>query len=1856
METPKTKTESVYLMLGDIIKLISPTNETYHEKMYSVDYIDNKEYIKIVNDTQEEILTLDSSGKLNDTSVTKIILLKRNDIRGYAKQHGLISDTWINLYFDGDYPTIITGIITNLEEDMIEVKLQDDTYIYIDFAYKGIPPTHGIERIEIRDAPHDTDTPKLKQTSVELPRIVDEDVVTDADADADEGDGDEDGPIVENESTGEAISIDMSADHDSHEPDDYQREVILTDSNIVDIGDEDSDDDLGEIEQFVKVTDDELRYGIHIQLDDLTNAMISKDGKDNMETRKKIEKIVARYTTLRDEFSKKDHNDYPGGPLFLGIDHKPLAQSLESNNMPMPWIIPTISEKHKIYDISVDPDDYPDTQYTSFDDERTFENEQLDNYKTYGNQMYYDKYLSTFTPYIPVEDFTTFHTNKALDTISHNYKNVKSTHLSAGDISVDNHVVSRILPEDEGIHYNGFICLFTYWLNASRSYLPATSLIDKAELIKGSFHDYSRVYKNSRLKTHTYSVDRNLDFKYDDMFHVTYDSTDSSISWRDFLHKVLPTNRHLISKYTDNMMKLTSPIGFQYMVQCLEAFMLTPSTIVFEDLDILVKKIYEKRKLFYTSYNANVRLNKSMYDTLTRMALKQHYGFQASNQHILENYFPGKSKEEKELLIEFIHTSYYSKGEITFITPHERLLYYTTQDSGDCFASILGYANIHLLNPDIEALLQKYQEVNASKGDGKSKSSDNQSICKTSFILAKKYTEMEDLIEDNGSVIYFDKQYDKTYYTAKDIYSSEKNKMSAEQFTSFLEKKMMEVHQLSHDASKSMVTTIMNGKKKVENGHFCLLETIPDDYNIQNTFYKRINDEWKEDKEASKIYSDNYSLSLKNSVCTTNLPCFDPTDYSDICEDSGDRRKQLQSKLIDDMMNEYKHIHSKTKGEYKLIVEECEFYLARRRKVNEKKRFIYSIYHNELAAEYDATTQPDKSPHLATRDSVLGIRDFAEKQEKLRIFIHNYCRKPFKEIKEDPYWLYCKETQTPLLPMFLETLNQTYIKGENYVYMLEIICQQQGALSDDESAWVDDESGFVIRYVDLYTDEGYDTSGRKAQTRDVLEIEDEPISDIIEVIEETIVHNDYAHEYKDAAEKSDVDVNNTTTMDAVEEDLYIGDKSSMADLPDDDDVMLIQSTYSNPDIQFIDTLFYIMENKMGIVSKPEIKHNLLVKTLQFYDKHRSTSSDNTYKLVLMFLSTFVVYLQLRINEISYMDKHKTCKPFLQGFPVFDIENMDTIKYVVCLAKDYKISAAILKPSSATLSKDVMDVLVRLASNEFAPIIQDYLRNEVLSKQTQIGQYQWLDFSPPLFNFTIKRLQPLQKNGESNAEYINNVGSKILLYSYALIEKIQTTTSKQAHLLTTSDQTPYLENTCCLHTKNPIEFFIKENKDIGPAIKYLADLYDIYDGIRTNSHTKMMSFSENTKIMFPDVDPGFSENILHKIKTTIENNGDSDILDANILLTLNNVYKKNIIKVKGLNIIQTYKPVIDYITRFNDINKSEEQTHVPDITSHFLTLNTMYGNMIVNYNDNDFTKVTDQEILDFKSFLFTTMKPKYDNIVKWLNLKKSKTAKKQPVYDIINFIYSFHETSMDYDSMIRFTQLIKSFLYYFITLIPNMILNKYNQKMVKIPKHWELAPSHIMDLQSYMQIFYSRFSRFIDNSNIEDHMRKYILHIQDYYIMISQLKTMPMATNFATNSLIYANVFFTIVDEFITFSSSVKKPTLVSYISTMMETFYHQKSTAFMEYESVMKNILRSKQDEKDKIVKKLKEKTKEERAVINEMKKHKLGEWGRGLQKGLVQYDVNVFADERNLFLEDEMRETNDLSGYDEEYNHVDNE
>ena len=82
-------------------------------------------------------------------------------------------DTWIDLYFKTpeDIPFIVTGKITNLEEDNITIETYPDgETIYIDFEYKGIPEDLPLEKIIIRKEP----TPKpssIQEQTIDMGQI-----------------------------------------------------------------------------------------------------------------------------------------------------------------------------------------------------------------------------------------------------------------------------------------------------------------------------------------------------------------------------------------------------------------------------------------------------------------------------------------------------------------------------------------------------------------------------------------------------------------------------------------------------------------------------------------------------------------------------------------------------------------------------------------------------------------------------------------------------------------------------------------------------------------------------------------------------------------------------------------------------------------------------------------------------------------------------------------------------------------------------------------------------------------------------------------------------------------------------------------------------------------------------------------------------------------------------------------------------------------------------------------------------------------------------------------------------------------------------------------------------------------------------------------------------------------------------------------------------------------------------------------------------------------------------------------------------------------------------------------------------
>ena len=151
MSINKTK---INLELGDIITFHDPTDDIINNHTFFIEYIDD-EKIKLldVNDANR-ITRKIKEGSIQPGSIESIDLLYRNEQKGYARQNDLLPGKWLNIYFGGDTPLIITGEITNLEEDMIEIKtFPDNDILYINFAYKGLPQELPIESFEFRQSP-----------------------------------------------------------------------------------------------------------------------------------------------------------------------------------------------------------------------------------------------------------------------------------------------------------------------------------------------------------------------------------------------------------------------------------------------------------------------------------------------------------------------------------------------------------------------------------------------------------------------------------------------------------------------------------------------------------------------------------------------------------------------------------------------------------------------------------------------------------------------------------------------------------------------------------------------------------------------------------------------------------------------------------------------------------------------------------------------------------------------------------------------------------------------------------------------------------------------------------------------------------------------------------------------------------------------------------------------------------------------------------------------------------------------------------------------------------------------------------------------------------------------------------------------------------------------------------------------------------------------------------------------------------------------------------------------------------------------------------------------------------------------
>ena len=331
-----TTQTSVFLELGQIIKINATGNDKLHEKIFFIDYLD-EEKIRLLDINDSSLTEININDKqLSEETIEEIIILETPEEKGYARLHDLLPNNWISIEFGGDIPMIINGQITNLEEDTIEIKTYpDNNTIYIDFEYKGIPknlPIIGFKSFKPPVQKKDEISDEIKTSEPET-KIIDDELET---------------KTSDDETQDEELFLDDLGEELENEleiPDISDKlKEILVDSNEIIFG-----DTLEEIEEESNIDDKYKRYGIESQTNDMLDEFLANVPTESRTStvKRNIHLLIERFKELRKEYSNFDEQGNPDKPIIIDNNHKPIIDNFFNFKKDLKWIIPLVKNRKK---------------------------------------------------------------------------------------------------------------------------------------------------------------------------------------------------------------------------------------------------------------------------------------------------------------------------------------------------------------------------------------------------------------------------------------------------------------------------------------------------------------------------------------------------------------------------------------------------------------------------------------------------------------------------------------------------------------------------------------------------------------------------------------------------------------------------------------------------------------------------------------------------------------------------------------------------------------------------------------------------------------------------------------------------------------------------------------------------------------------------------------------------------------------------------------------------------------------------------------------------------------------------------------------------------------------------------------------------------------------------------------------------------------------------------------------------------------------------------------------------------------------------------------------------------------------
>ena len=397
-------------------------------------------------------------------------------------------------------------------------------------------------------------------------------------------------------------------------------------------------------------------------------------------------------------------------------------------------------------------------------------------------------------------------------------------------------------------------------------------------------------------------------------------------------------------------------------------------------------------------------------------------------------------------------------------------------DGGNIMNTLMGLLQIDLRESlNLQDKLEKEIKYADDKLANKEELPENP--CKN-FVLTKTYKDIETLQADNNAeFVFYDKKYDNTMYDILNEFLREKRDMTDEEFKDFLKDHLINVVGVKPDLAERDSESMVITQKRVINGEYAILDM--GDYEYR--YYERINNQWRlKDELNDKMPDDSIFCNIRDKCLKINSECA-TDDQNEI-----KIHNNLITDIIDNFSNELdksytdlkKDLNKKRKKQL-IFIEERLMFL--KKEFLKKNNLMFKISHNIDQDELRI------SPYSKILNSILSQKDIVKKNNDIILFYNKYCR-PYEitNAKENVYWAYCLDTDFQLMPTFLYDLAQSY-KSNNYQNTMEYISKERGVLSNDGDKLVDKYSGYVIKYIELDTGEGYNAEGYKNKSRGILD-------------------------------------------------------------------------------------------------------------------------------------------------------------------------------------------------------------------------------------------------------------------------------------------------------------------------------------------------------------------------------------------------------------------------------------------------------------------------------------------------------------------------------------------------------------------------------------------------------------------------------------------------------------------------------------------------------------------------------------------------------------------------------------------------